>query len=40
MYGEIMRDQREATGTESDRLHGVWGKVVEAAERALAGADG
>ena len=33
--GEIMRDQKEGTDPESDRLRGVWRKVMESAEREL-----
>ncbi len=35
MYGEIMRDHRDGSGSESDRLRGIWRKVTEAAEREL-----
>ena len=35
MYGETMRDQREGTGVESDRLRGIWRKVIESSEREL-----
>lgn len=35
MYGEIMRDQRDIAGPESDRLNAIWQKVVEAAESEL-----
>jgi chromosomal replication initiator protein len=35
MYGEIMHDQREGQGPDSDKLGGIWRKVTDAAEREL-----
>ncbi len=35
MYGEIMREHREAVSPEADKLGGIWRKVTEAAEREL-----
>ena len=35
MYGELMQEQRDARGPESEKLGGIWRKVTEAAEREL-----
>jgi chromosomal replication initiator protein len=35
MYGEIMRDHRDGSSSDSDRLRSIWRKVIEAAEREL-----